>query len=815
MAVKFLTSLDVTGDGAAAATAVGITLNNTQLQKFKVENRANDAAYTPAGGAGQMYFNTTSDDMRYWDGTDWVIFGSAGAGINDINATTDGASLTTSNTLTGNGQLTLLWQGSGSTQYVDGAGGLKNLSSLPQGIVTSIGDGRYTTVVGTAAVPIINHDLTSQSNTTPSTTITSTFTALSANVGVNSTGHVTGQTLTTYTLPASDNYSSWTLDGDTGTPQPISSSNTALFEGGNGIGTAVAATDTLTITNTKPFDDFKTAGDSGTSTIINQGTVTFEGGTGITTADDGSGTITITATGSGTMTSWNLAGSSGPAQTITNTNTATFLAGTGISTVTSATDNLTITNTKPFNSLGLAGSSGTNSTILDGDTISILAGANISTTGNGTDGVVVAYTGGTGTMSSWTLDGDTGTPQTIVNTDTVLFQGGTNINTLVSATDTLRVNLDNSISLSGSVGVGTTLSVGGLATLTGGFSAGAESSMGSNKITNLATGSADNDAVNVAQLAAAVAGSARFRGGYNANTGLTTDLGAGNGSLDGASNIALELGDFFIVTTDGNAFYSTTLEVGDTIYANQIIAANSTPAESSYTVVIQDANVAGAGASDGATQKGVSGFSSESFDVSINGWVQIKDTGIRGEMLNDDVITDQDPVTSTPAGTDEFLISEGGTLKRIDYSVLIGGADSGVTTVAASTANGLKGLTPTSATDGAVTIGLNLTGLTATTAPLTTDTLPIYNSSTNKKITVASLATAVTDATSFAKTITDTDTAIAHGLDSTDVIVQLYDVTTGLTVYADVDRVSAALVSVTFGSTPTNSIRVLIQKIIE
>ena len=86
-----------------------------------------------------MYFNTTDDTMRYWDGTDWIVFGSAGAGINNIDATTDGASLSTSNTLTGNGTLTLEWQGNGTTQYVDGAGGLKNLSSLPQGIVTSIG----------------------------------------------------------------------------------------------------------------------------------------------------------------------------------------------------------------------------------------------------------------------------------------------------------------------------------------------------------------------------------------------------------------------------------------------------------------------------------------------------------------------------------------------------------------------------------------------------------------------------------------------------------------------------------------------------
>ncbi len=39
----------------------------------------------------------------------------------------------------------------------------------------------------------------------------------------------------------------WTLDGDTGTPEPITDGNTATFTGGNGIDTAVSATDVLTI----------------------------------------------------------------------------------------------------------------------------------------------------------------------------------------------------------------------------------------------------------------------------------------------------------------------------------------------------------------------------------------------------------------------------------------------------------------------------------------------------------------------------------------------------------------------------------------
>jgi hypothetical protein len=55
--------------------------------------------------------------------------------------------------------------------------------------------------------------------------------------------------------------------------------------------------------------------------------------------------------------------------------------------------------------------------------------------------------------------------------------------------------------------------------------------------------------------------------------------------------------------------------------------------------------------------------------------------------------------------------------------------------------------------------------------------------------------------------------AVTHSFGTKDVIVQLYDVVTDETVYADVDRNSTSQVTVTFASTPTNSVRVLVQKI--
>ena len=60
-----------------------------------------------------------------------------------------------------------------------------------------------------------------------------------------STQYINGE-LNLVTFPTLDNYVSWTLAGDTGTSQTISSTNTATFAGGFGISTVASATDTLT-----------------------------------------------------------------------------------------------------------------------------------------------------------------------------------------------------------------------------------------------------------------------------------------------------------------------------------------------------------------------------------------------------------------------------------------------------------------------------------------------------------------------------------------------------------------------------------------
>ena len=135
-----------------------------------------------------------------------------------------------------------------------------------------------------------------------------------------------------------------------------------------------------------------------------------------------------------------------------------------------------------------------------------------------------------------------------------------------------------------------------------------------------------------------------------------------------------------------------------------------------------------------------------------------------------------------------------------------------VDTVDESTANNLKGIS-VNPTTGNVKVGLDINGLTALTTPAAADTLPIYDAGTNKKVSVSNLATVVQDINSYAVTITDTAT-ITHGLDSRDVIIQLYDTDTWETVYADVVRAGDDTATITFASTPANSIRVMVQKVI-
>ena len=329
------------------------------------------------------------------------------------------------------------------------------------------------------------------------------------------------------------------------------------------------------------YSGWKLTGDSGTSANVTAGsTVDIQGGTGITTS------------------------SNGFILDVTNDGVLSNIAGTGIG-VSGATGNVTISNT---------------------GVTSAVAGSNISVS-SATGAVTIAYTGGTGEMTSWTLAADSGSSQSITNGNTVTIQGSTGIDTAVSATDDVTINLDlNELTTITSAAATAELIINSSGNkkididdihLNQFGDAEADVDFGGNVLLDVAAGSNNTDGVNLGQVLGLVSGSGLFEGGYNANTGLTTDQSP-NGAINGASNIATGLGDFYAVTTAGTQL-GVALEIGDLIFANVAITANSSPANSDFTIVQSGQSIANAGATDAATTKGIAGFDSANFTVSSNG----------------------------------------------------------------------------------------------------------------------------------------------------------------------------------------------------
>ncbi len=265
----------------------------------------------------------------------------------------------------------------------------------------------------------------------------------------------------------------------------------------------------------------------------------------------------------------------------------------------------------------------------------------------------------------------------------------------------------------------------------------ARDSNGFGYVATPASGDSSTKIATTAFVQSSLTGLLEFKGGFNANTGAI--VGGGN-LTSGATRVAIAVGDYYVVTADGDFFglQGTPLTVGD-------------------SVIVQTAAAVGA---------------STAADFIV-------------------VQSDTDLATLTTIGLGNVNINGAGDKDGLSLSYSAGTA----------------------------TLGLDINSLPYLTNLPTSDKqgieIPVYDgdvSDANKKVELQDLIDVINTENTYAVTITDTDT-ITHSLGTKDVMIQLYDVTTNETVYADVERGSTTQATITFAATPTNSVRVLVQKI--
>ena len=676
MAIQFLAGIQVDGH---------ITLiNQGTFKNARIQNETSDPTGAGLLGDGQIYYNSSTDKMRLRANGAWVDFTTG----SDANTTYDLSGVGSTNGTAGvrlagsdgtNDDVLVVGSGtvavtrSGNTLTVTG-------TDSAVGTVTSVSGGTGITITGSATVtPTVNIDTVGTDNAIEvlvaadpvgadyvwfsdvSSSNTLRKSLISNMPGFGKDGTVTsvgsGAGLTGGTITSSG---SLAVD--------YAGTDNVVLAAGNGASVTLTATDKVIFSDASDNNakyanlsqvatyinagagSVTSVGVSGGSTgmsfsnspVTSSGTMTMSGtldvdngGTGLTAYTTGdilyaSGTSTLAKLGIGSSGQVLKVSAGGIVEWANDTNTGLTSVG-----ITETGNALTISNT-PLTSNGninIAGAGTASQVILGNLTLATLPVDGVTSVGSG-----AGLTGGTITSTgSLAID----------YSATGIINDAAGMSGSAESDDEILIGDD---SASGDVKktalVDIPLNVLGVPN--------GNLALGSNKITGLATGTAGTDAVNLAQMQSAVAGVGVFQGGYNASTNSP--------ALTGGSNVPLTQGDFYVVTTDGT-FFTESLEVGDLIFANADIAASSTPSLSDYTVVIQDQNIAGVGATDGATEKGVAGFSSASFAGTANGFITIKAGGISDAQLastfNKIIGTDSDINTSGVVVIDQLNMTDG------------------------------------------------------------------------------------------------------------------------------------------------------------
>ena len=134
---------------------------------------------------------------------------------------------------------------------------------------------------------------------------------------------------------------------------------------------------------------------------------------------------------------------------------------------------------------------------------------------------------------------------------------------------------------------------------------------------------------------------------------------------------SIKNGTFAVLDTSGNTYNgsNTTFSLGTQVGSPaQLLVSHDGVVQKPGT----DYTLATGGTQITFTTAPASGASIFIVEISgaVGGTITPSDDSVTADKINDNIISGHTALTTPPATTDEFLISDAGTIKRIDYSVL-------------------------------------------------------------------------------------------------------------------------------------------------